>query len=385
MSSRAGIDAGHFRRVLGHHPTGVSVVTALDADDGPVGMTVGSFTSVSLDPPLVAFYPMRGSSTFDSIAKSGTFCVNILASDQEELCRRFASQRADKFRDVGWRASSLGSPILDDVIAWVDCRLTVVQEAGDHLFVLDEVDSLSVGKTAAPLMFFQGGYGRFSAMSLIADAEDDLGEQLRLAELARPHLEELSHALDGEAHASALVADRVIQLAWVGAKGANIGAGQVGLRLPFVPPIGLLFVAWQTDEILSRWLSRSSELSEQARAAYLAEVARARTQGWIATPDNQTLRAAEDTVARIAADGPTAATERELRNQLTAFSEQYAAAVTAGEQQHLIRGLSAPVFDRTGRVSLVIGVRGISPSPAFDLDQGRTLLLRAAAQLTTGT
>ncbi len=382
MSSPARIDAGHFRRVLGHYPTGVCVVTAQDPDVGPVGLTVGSFTSVSLDPPLVAFYPMRGSSTFESIAKAGNFCVNVLASDQERLCRLFASRQPDKFRDVSWHPSGLGSPILDEVVAWVDCRLTAVQEAGDHLCVLGEVDSLSVGETTGPLMFFQGGYGRFTAMSLIADTEDDLGEQLRLADLARPHLEELSQVFKIEAHASALVADRVIQLAWVGADGANMGAGQVGLRLPLVPPIGLLFVAWQNDEILSGWLSRGNRLSAQALGAYAAEAARAREQGWIAIPDNERLRRAEDTIARIAADGPTAATQHELRAHLAAFSEEYAALVDRTGHETCTRGLSAPVFDRAGRVALVLGVRGIFVAEHFDIDGVRAQLLRIAAELT---
>ena len=110
ITTSAMIDSGHFRRVLGHYPTGVCVVTAIGPDGRPVGMTVGSFTSVSLDPPLVAFLPTKTSRVFATIAKSGRFAVNVLAGDQVALCRRFASRESDKFRSVSWHASALARP-----------------------------------------------------------------------------------------------------------------------------------------------------------------------------------------------------------------------------------------------------------------------------------
>jgi len=110
-------DGDWFRRVLGHYPTGVSVVTGI-ADDGvAVGLAVGSFTSVSLNPPLVAFLPRTGSSSWPKIRDSRKFCVNILAADQEEVCRTFATRGGDKFAGLSWRAAASGSPILDATIA----------------------------------------------------------------------------------------------------------------------------------------------------------------------------------------------------------------------------------------------------------------------------
>jgi flavin reductase (DIM6/NTAB) family NADH-FMN oxidoreductase RutF len=125
-------DPAHFRRVLGHYPTGVSIVTAVDDHGGPLGMVVGSFTSVSLDPPLVAFLAMDTSRTYAQIKPAGRFCVNVLAADQEPLCRAFASRDVDKFADVNWHAAPTGSPILDDAVAWVDCETEVIHSAGDH-------------------------------------------------------------------------------------------------------------------------------------------------------------------------------------------------------------------------------------------------------------
>lgn len=154
-------DSARFRQVLGHFPTGVTVVTAATAD-GPVGLAVGSFASVSLDPPLVAFFPDRSSSSWPKIEQAGSFCVNILADHQEDVCRRFASKADDKFAGLGWRAGGSGAPILDGVLAWIDCDIDGVIEAGDHFCVLGRVRDLEVAHDGAPLLFFRGGYGRFA-------------------------------------------------------------------------------------------------------------------------------------------------------------------------------------------------------------------------------
>lgn len=158
------IDGKLFRQVLGHYPTGVCVITAQDGDQG-VGMVVGSFTSVSLDPPLVAFFPDKSSSSWPKIERTGHFCVNILGHDQLELCRRFASKAENKFEGVSHRLGSTGAPILDDVVAWIDCTLHAVHEAGDHYIVLGEVKTLGVERGCGPLLFFQGGYGHFNPMA----------------------------------------------------------------------------------------------------------------------------------------------------------------------------------------------------------------------------
>lgn len=164
MTSETVFDGATFRRVLGHYPTGVCVVTAVEADGTPTGMVVGSFTSVSLDPPLVAFFPATTSSSWPRIAAVGKFCVNILASDQLPLCRQFAISGPDKFAGVAHRVSSGGSPILDGVVAWIDCTLDAVHAAGDHFIVLGRVDALAVDRPGRPLLFFQGNYGEFSLL-----------------------------------------------------------------------------------------------------------------------------------------------------------------------------------------------------------------------------
>src|ERR1044071_9719430 len=116
-------DSRWFRQVLGQYPTGVCVVTATQEDGSRAGFVVGSFTSVSLDPPLVAFFPDKASTSWPKIHRAGRVCGNILSADQEHLCRRFASKAEDKFVGLQTRAAGSGSPVLEGVVAWIDCDL----------------------------------------------------------------------------------------------------------------------------------------------------------------------------------------------------------------------------------------------------------------------
>jgi flavin reductase (DIM6/NTAB) family NADH-FMN oxidoreductase RutF len=155
------IDTRHFRNVLGHFPTGVTVVTGLDATGAPHGITIGSFVSVSLDPPLVGFFPGIASKSWQAIAESGSFCVNILGAGQDELCWKFAKEPAagetSKFAGVDWTASATGSPILPGIIGSIDCKVEAVHETGDHLFVIGRVHDMSHADDVNDAMvFFRG-------------------------------------------------------------------------------------------------------------------------------------------------------------------------------------------------------------------------------------
>ena len=156
-------DGARFRQVLGHFPTGVTVVTA-GTEGGPVGLCVGSFTSVSLHPPLVAFCAGYSSTSYPLIEAAGHFCVNILAEDQEEIARVFADKGDDKFSGIGWRPSVVTrAPVINDVLAWIDCRIDAIHEAGDHWIVVGRVLDLEIGHEGGPLVFFRGGFGRYSS------------------------------------------------------------------------------------------------------------------------------------------------------------------------------------------------------------------------------
>jgi 3-hydroxy-9,10-secoandrosta-1,3,5(10)-triene-9,17-dione monooxygenase reductase component len=161
MSESPLFDSAKYRQVLGHFATGVTVITAAPAGE-PVGLAVGSFSSVSLEPPLVAFFAGKGSASWPKIERAGSFCVNILAEDQEEVSRRFASKDEDKFGGLGWAPAGSGSPLLHGVLGWIDCDIDSVVEAGDHYCVMGLIRDLGIGHDGAPLIFFRGGYGRFA-------------------------------------------------------------------------------------------------------------------------------------------------------------------------------------------------------------------------------
>lgn len=158
------IDSGDFRQVLGNFPTGVTVVTANGADR-PVGVAIGSFASISLEPPLVGFFLGTQSGSWGPMEEAGHFCVNVLRADQQELCGVMASRADDKFDGVDTTpAPWSGAPVLPGVQAVIDCRLDQVVELGDHNLIVGRVMHLGLGEDgdAGPMVFFKGGYGTFA-------------------------------------------------------------------------------------------------------------------------------------------------------------------------------------------------------------------------------
>ncbi|WP_330254396.1 flavin reductase family protein [Nocardia sp. NBC_00565] len=161
------LDARRFRDVLGHFPTSVVAITTTAADRRPQGMIVGTFTSVSLEPPLVSFLADRSSATLSMIRETGRFCANVLAGNQEPLSRRMSTRGGDRFDGVTWTPSSLGNPVLDGVVAWVDCTVEQIVEIGDHYLVVGRVGNLNVESVRTPLLFFRGGYGDYLASATL--------------------------------------------------------------------------------------------------------------------------------------------------------------------------------------------------------------------------
>ena len=219
-------------------------------------MTVGSFTSVSLDPPLVAFLPDKKSGSWRAIRASGDrFCVNILSAEQEGVCRAIAARKTDKFDGIPWRPSPSGSPVIAGAVAFVDCTIENVHDAGDHDIVVGRVGHLDVENASHPLLFFRGGYGSFIPLSLAA-GDADLLDQLRLVDLARSPMEELAAEFDTELIAMTLVRDQLVLAAAAGRARTGVAPTRVGVRAPFMPPIGSVFAAWGGDQVLQRWLAQ---------------------------------------------------------------------------------------------------------------------------------
>ncbi len=154
--------ARRFRDVLGSFASGITVITTTSGGE-PVGMTCQSFSSVSLDPPLITFIPARTSRAWPLIQRAGRFCVNILAADQEHVSAQMASKGADKFAGIDWSpAEATGSPVIAGTLAHLDCTIHAVYEGGDHYVVIGRVEHLAThgddASSTEPLLYFNGRY-----------------------------------------------------------------------------------------------------------------------------------------------------------------------------------------------------------------------------------
>ena len=361
---RVAIDSKQYRQVLGQYPTGVCAVTSAGADGSPAGMVVGSFTSVSLDPPLVGFFPDRGSSSWTKVAANGRFCVNILSAEQEDVCRALASRDPDKFAAIAHHPSPLGSPIIDGVVAWIDCDLHSVGDAGDHFIVLGEVRQLEIAEGGLPLLFFQGGYGRFSPSSLAAsDQHGQLTLQLQLVDRARPQMEALAAELSAVCVASARIGNEVVVIASAGQPLCHAPATLVGQRLPFIPPTGSVFAAWMDDAAVARWADDPGD-PERAQACRDA-LARVRERGYSVGLINEARRAF---VAKLyeRSTGPSETEQAVLGALIKDLA--YDPAALDRETSAAVRIISAPVFDARGKVAFALTLHDFTkPSSPEDV------------------
>lgn len=246
------IDAQRYRETLGQYPTGVVLITAIEPGGQPLGLVIGSFTSLSLEPPQVVFMPMRASRTFARIREAGSFCVNVLAADQLDVCRVFASNAVDKFADVAWRPAPVsGAPILEGSVSWLDCTIAATIDGGDHYIVVGDIHELDVQRQALPLLFFQGGYGRFETASLVAPTTPELIAALRVVDQLREQMEHLAESQHAEVSVIAQTGDWLTCLALANGR-AEPATITVGIRFPFLPPLGSVFV--DGDHSVERWL-----------------------------------------------------------------------------------------------------------------------------------
>lgn len=382
MNTELPFDSATYRQVLGHFPTGVAAITAISADGTPTGMAVGSFTSVSLDPPLVAFLPDKSSSTFPLIRDSGRFCVNFLTHQQEWMCRTFATKGADKFAGVTWQpATSTGSPVIDDALGWIDCEIGDIHDAGDHYIVIGAVKDLGVSGRSMPLVFFQGGFGHFSSLTLSSAFDTQLLRELKFAEAARPYVEELVEDLDLECLAMVRQGEEMLTLAsWGGSRERHVPS-RVGQRQPLLPPMGALLVAWNGREAIESWLDLARD-DEHEKAALGAILDRVRDRGWSLGLDSAAQRRFAEAVARVAPEGPTP----EQRREMVKIAQTIMTIDSEPERLrpgclHNVRSISAPVFGPNGGVEMMLTLFGFRDMTTEEIHEQRDRLLATADQV----
>lgn len=352
------IDPKWYRQVLGQYPTGVCVVTARSPLGEAVAMVVGSFSSVSLDPPLVAFFPDRKSSTWAKLRECERFCVNILGADQEDICRKLASKDPDKFAGVAYSESAQGNPILDGSVAWIDCDRHAIVDAGDHEMVTGRVLELDVGVGGLPLLFFRGGYGRFAPASMVADQDQGITlAQLRNVDRARGEMERLAGEVGGLCIASVKVGDELAIAASAGQARRGTAATLVGQRLPFSMPTGAVIGAWLPEAERTRWAARGGTAAQDVSLTASLDAVRAR--GYSVGLLNEAQRLFSARLAEAAAGGRQ---HHDVEDLLAALA--YDPLELTPVLRRDIRVISAPVFDSDGAVVMALTLYDFPKPPA---------------------
>lgn len=160
--TRDSLDPERFRDVLGHFCSGITVLAALEGAD-PVGFTCQSFFSLSIDPPLVAVAASKTSTSFPRVRAAEVFSVNVLSQAQRAVSASFARSGTDKWAGVRWQPGRFGAPLIENALAWLECRVRDVHDAGDHLLTVAEVLDLDFDRDGAPLLYFRSNYHRLAA------------------------------------------------------------------------------------------------------------------------------------------------------------------------------------------------------------------------------
>ncbi len=256
-NSQAPFDPAAYRHALGSFLTGVTVVAARDAEGAPRGFTANSFTSVSLDPPLILVCIGDHAHSYDVFASCESFAVSVLAAAQRETSNLFASKAPDKFEQADWREGVAGAPIIDDALGWFDCTIHDRVIAGDHLILIGRVEAFGEGE-AAPLGFHRGGY---VALSDAADARRG-GDALRVGAIVEQQGAVLLVEEDGQL--SLPSADRL------GRDGEDDPGSLIGLlaALGAATALGPLFSAYEQAGI--QHLFYRCEAPQEATGRFIA-------------------------------------------------------------------------------------------------------------------
>ena len=152
-----------FKEALGNYPTGVTIVTTTDENNNPLGLTVNSFASVSLDPLLVLWSIDHKVSSIEAFKNSGKFAIHILSGNQSELCKTFASKNVDRFASCNWSFSPLELPVIEGAFAVLECETYKTIEAGDHTILIGKVQDIQVNKELNPMLYHRRHFGEIPA------------------------------------------------------------------------------------------------------------------------------------------------------------------------------------------------------------------------------
>lgn len=351
MTATTTFDPAAFREVLGHYPTGVVLVTALHPDGEELAMIVGTFTSVSVEPPLVAFLPMRSSRTFARLQECSSMCINVLTEGQEQIGRTIASRHENKLDGIEWSPCESGAPLLKDSLAWLDVHLEKVIEAGDHHIALCAIDDMAVNNPKAPLIFFQGGYGAFAVPHLLARADADIIAAVQQAHHGRAVLAGVARRLECEATLLTVVnPDELAAISTAVGKGVNPGNG-LGARVPIIPPIADVWAAELSQAEQDEWLAKA-DVDDATRETFRERLGFAREQGYLMSflpaGDLDPYHRMTAATHRYSDDRLTPTAQREIRRSIAEVEVSYKMRDIEPDETYDVGMLVANVYDPEG-------------------------------------
>lgn len=270
-----------WRTIMGEYPTGVAIITSVDDDGKPQGMVVNTFASVSMDPPLISYMPMKSSHTYQAIADTKNFRVTILGAGHENLCRSFVRSPETRFTVGNWELDDEGIPYLKDAVIQFDCTQHDVVEAGDHDIVIGRVRDLGYGDGThgMPLLFLKGGYGSFT-MPRLEFRPQHLGSHLRVADQMADAIQRLAEEQGVMVTLCSLNKDTVVVLGAANLQATHQQAPAVGATFPLAAPMGVVFAAWSNGSQNQIWRRDGKAMGFEDDALLEAMVKRVQERGY---------------------------------------------------------------------------------------------------------
>ncbi|MEE4021936.1 flavin reductase family protein [Gordonia sp. PKS22-38] len=358
VSAPSSVDRKVFRDVLGHYPTGVVVVTGREASGEILAMVVGTFSSVSLDPPLVSFMPMKTSRTFAKMLDCSSLCINILGGEQEDIVLTVAQRWEDKLDGIDWFPSPSGDPVLTDSVAWIDARIANTVEAGDHWIALCEVHDMAVTNPVSPLIFFQGGYGSFVCSSLMARMDHEILPAIHAAHAARPDVEALATEIGCEVSVfTAVSSDEMATVLSATGPGIDRELGLAG-RIPMVPPIGDTYLFDCDGELQDRWVGKLAGAPDEIKQLHRDRLTFVRDHGYLVSLLPSEGDSAYDDLRRATREYDTGrltpSQERRIRESIAGSAVDYRPRLIADDETYDIGSLVLPIRDGNGSYSMTL-------------------------------